>query len=439
MDHDHSKNRKKGRRKPGRPVYIFAGIVACLAVVAGVWLSNEYKLRKSIEAANKTAEYTAPAPETITPEEMNQQLKDAGMTMDESGNVGLEGVDMNRLMEMMQSAMSESKGTLPGGTLPEGEVPEIKCRKTENGTLVYNINGWDTTERPDLFSGKELYYNGKHYKRNTAIKAWLILGVDNKGSLQIDRDISEIGLSDGIFLVAENTAKNRVHIIQIPRDTMTIITDTDENSDPIGYRLDHLTRAWMYGDNHEKSGKYAVEAVSKVMGGIKINGYMAGSIDVINELNNYIGGVEVTIEDDGLEVADPEFVKGATVLLTGDQAEKFVRRRDVDVRYTAMTRMSRHRQYAIAFENKVAELAKRDSDVVPGIFSLIEDNIQTDMDKGTYLKIAMDAALGEPLSDKDFSTFEGKNLFNEEEQLDEFWPDYEQVDQLILDTFFREV
>jgi anionic cell wall polymer biosynthesis LytR-Cps2A-Psr (LCP) family protein len=74
--------------------------------------------------------------------------------------------------------------------------------------------------------------------------------------------------------VAENTAKNRVHIIQIPRDTMTTITVTDDNSDPIGTKIDHLTRAWMYGDNHEKSGRYAMDAVSGVMGGLKINGYM---------------------------------------------------------------------------------------------------------------------------------------------------------------------
>ncbi len=439
MGRNHSS--EKYKKKQSKPVVIFAGIVAFLAVVTCVWLFNQYKLRKAVEADNeKTAVYTTGAPETITPEEMNQQLQEAGMTMDESGNVGLEGVDMNRLLEMMQSAMSESQGALSDGTLPEGGIPDIKCKKSEDGTLIYTVNGQETTERPELFGEKELYYNGKHYKRNTAIKAWLILGVDNKGSLQIDRDVSEIGLSDGIFLVAENTAKNRVHIIQIPRDTMTTITVTDINSDPIRTEVDHLTRAWSYGDNHEKSGKYAMEAVSGVMGGLKINGYMAGSIDIINELNNYVGGVEVTIEDDGLEVADPAFVKGNTVLLTGDQAEKFVRKRDVTVDFTAMTRMSRHRQYAIAFENKVVKLAKKDSDVIPGMFSLIEDNIVTNMDKGTYLKIAMDAVMSsEPLSDKDFSTFEGENLYNEEEQYDEFWPDYEQVDRLVLDTFFREV
>ena len=436
MGSNHRYDRNKIRHRPGKPVYIFSGIIALMAVVASVWLYNEYKLRKSIEAANeKNNVYTTGAAETITPEEMNEQLKAAGMTMNEDGTVGLDGVDMERLINMMQSAAVESEGA---GN--EGGIPDIKCRKSEDGILIYTVNGRETTERPQFFGQKELYYNGVHYKRNTAIKAWLILGVDNKGSLQIDRDISEIGLSDGIFLVAENTAKNRVHIIQIPRDTMTTITVTDENSDPIGTAVDHLTRAWMYGDNHEKSGKYSMDAVSGVMGGLKINGYMAGSIDIINELNEYVGGVEVTIEEDGLENVDPSFVKGANVLLTGNQAEKFVRSRDTTVDFTAMTRMSRHRQYAIAFGNKVIKLAKKDSDVIPGMFSLIEDNIVTNMEKGTYLKIAMDIALnGELLNDSDFSTFEGENRVNHEADKDEFWPDYEQVDKLVLDTFFRQV
>ena len=424
------------RKTARKPVLIFVGIIAIISLMTCVWLVNQYKLRKAVEAANeKNAVYSFGTAETITPEEMNEQLRAAGMTMDEKGNVGLEGVDMDRLINMMESAAAESAGA---GN--EEGVPDISCRKSEDGKFIYTVNGRETTERPQLFGEKELYYNGVHYKRNTAIKAWLILGVDNKGSLQIDRDISEIGLSDGIFLVAENTAKNRVHIIQIPRDTMTAITVTDKNSDPVGTEIDHLTRAWMYGDNHEKSGKYAMDAVSGVMGGLKLNGYIAGSIDIINELNDYIGGVEVTIEDDGLEAADPAFVKGATVLLKGDQAEKFVRRRDITVDFTAMTRMSRHRQYAIAFENKLRKLAKRDSEVIPGMFSLIEGNIITDMAKGTYLKIAMDAVLsGDPLSDKDFSTLEGENLVNHEKNKDEFWPDYEQVDRLVLDTFFRQV
>ncbi len=433
MRQDYEKEMKDLRRKQNRPIKIFIGIVVLATVFGGIWIYNQYKIRKAVEAADAQYIYAESQAQEAQSEAMNQQLKDAGFTQDENGVVSIEGMDMDFFNQMLESVHSEA-GDI---TSPDG-VPNIECSKSDNGTEIYTVNGIVTTERPELFGSKELVYNGVTYKRNTAVKAWLILGVDNVGSLQEDRDISEIGLSDGIFLVAEDTAKNKIHIIQVPRDTMTEITVTDDNSDPVGTKIDHLTRAWMYGDNHEKSGKYAMEAVSKVFGGLPINGYMAGSIDIINELNNYIGGVEVTINEDGLEVADPAFVKGATVLLQGKQAETFVRKRDTSADFTAMSRMSRHRQYAIAFENKVIEMQKKDSDIIPGMFSLIENNIITDMSKGTYLKIAMDAVLKDkPLSEEDFSTFEGENVVNHEEKLDEFWPDYTQVDQLTLDTFFR--
>jgi len=433
MKQDYEREMQKLRRKQGRPIRIFVGVIMLALVFGGIWLFNMYKVRKSIEAADAQYIYAESEVQESQSEAMNQQLKAAGFTQDENGAISIEGIDMDFFNQMVASVQSQA-----GDTASADGIPNIECSKSADGTVVYTVNGAATTERPQLFGNKEVVYNGVTYKRNTAVKAWLILGVDNVGSLQIDRDISEIGLSDVIFLVAEDTAKNKIHVIQVPRDTMTEITVTDDNSDPIGSKIDHITRAWMYGDNHDKSGRYAMEAVSRVFGGLPINGYMAGSIDIIDELNEYVGGVEVTIEDDGLEQFDPSFVKGNTVLLEGELAEKFVRSRDKSVDFTAMTRMDRQRQYAIAYENKVIKLQKQDSDTVPGLFKIIEGNIVTNMEKGTYLKIAMDAVLkDEPLSKDDFSSFEGKNVVNHEENLDEFWPDYTQVDQLTLDTFFR--
>ena len=436
--------RRHRKQKPlrDRPIAlrIFVGVVALALVFGGLWLINLYKIRKTVEAANAQyhSTYGAAEESTVSEEQMNRQLQAAGLTMDDDGNISMPGVDMDAMLKMMESM--GMKAGFDESSLDPDSVPEIESTRSEDGTVTYRVNGTEISDRPHLFNFKEVVYNGVHYKRNTAVKAWLILGVDNKGSLQIDRDISEIGLSDGIFLVAEDTSKNKVHIIQIPRDTMTTITVTDDNSDPIGERVDHITRAWMYGDNHAKSGKYAMDAVSGVMGGLPINGYMAGSIDVIKLLNDYIGGVEVTVEEDGLEKADPAFIKGETVLLEGDMAEKYLRARDKSIDFTAMTRMDRHRQYAVAFENKLLKLQKRNSDTIPGMFDLIEDNIMTDMSKGTYLKIAMDVAVKDgALTENDFSTFEGRNVVNEAEQLDEFWPDYTQLDKLTLDYFYRQI
>ena len=428
MKHETTSNEKtRLRRQRRRPMYLFLGAIVFAAVVGGAWTLSQYRARRLVEESNALNPVYGTAPTAV---DANQQLADAGMTEDASGNLGLEGVslDTQYLNDILESAENA-----------QSQLVDIECTKGADGSVSYTVNG-DATERPHLFNLDEFIYNGVHYKRNSAVKAWLILGVDNKGSLQYDRDITEIGLSDGIFLVAENTANNSVHILQVPRDTMTEVTVTDDNSDPIGTEINHLTRAWMYGDNHEKSGTYAMKAVSGVFGGLPIDGYMAGSIDIINELNDYVGGVEVTIEDDGLEKANPAFVKGQTVKLEGDMAERFVRYRDTGVDFTAMTRMSRQRQYAIAFEHAMIAKQKKESSAISGMFDLIADNIETNMDRTSYLKIAMDIATkDQPLSEKDFSTFQGENKVNTEQNLDEFWPDYANVDQLTLEQFFRAV
>ena len=426
---NHSKEQRRHQRR--RPMRIFVGAILCIAAVGSAWTISQYRARKATEAAN--ADNPVYGTED-TAALANQQLAEAGMTEDADGKLGLEGVtlDTDYLAQMLESAAAEQQAN-------QSKLVEINCTKNADGTLSYTVNG-DATARPHLFNLDEFSYNGVHYKRNSAVKAWLIMGVDNKGSLQYDRDISEIGLSDGIFLVAENSANNSVHIIQVPRDTMTEITVTDDDSNPIGTKMDHLNRAWMYGDNHAKSGTYAMKAVSGVFGGLPIDGYMAGSIDIINELNDYVGGVEVTIEDDDLEAANPAFVKGQTVKLEGDMAERFVRYRDTTADFTAITRMSRQRQYAIAFERAIIAKQKKEINAIAGMFDLIEDNIETNMDRTSYLKIAMDDALKDkPLTDSDFSTFAGENRDNTEEKLDEFWPDYADVDRLTLEQFFRKV
>lgn len=429
MKKTNEKSTKETIRRRQRPMQYFIGAVLCIVVVGVAWLCSQYRIRKAIEAANagsgtyRTEEEIAAA---------NAQLSAAGLEADENGQLGLKGVDID--MQAMTDMLASQEAAQSSQSLVD-----IRCTKDADGNVTYTVNG-DATERPHLFNLDEFSYNGVHYKRNNAVRAWLILGVDNKGSLQIDRDISEIGLSDGIFLVAENTANNSIHILQVPRDTMTEVTVTDDNSNPIGTEINHLTRAWMYGDNHAKSGTYAMKAVSGLFGGLHIDGYMAGSIDIINELNDYVGGVEVTIQQDYLAAADPAFVQGQTVKLSGSQAEKFVRYRDTKVDFTAMTRMERQRQYAIAFEKAIIAMQKKDSNAIAGMFDLIEDNIETNMDRTNYLKIAVDAAMKDkPLSDDDFSTFTGENKVNSEEQLDEFWPDYADVDQRTLQYFFREV
>lgn len=78
------------------------------------------------------------------------------------------------------------------------------------------------------------------------------------------------------------------------------------------------------------------EAVSNLLFDLKIDGYLAANISSIALLNDEVGGVTVTIQDEGLDSRDPALTKGRTVRLNGKQAEIFVRYRDITKAQTAI-------------------------------------------------------------------------------------------------------
>lgn len=66
------------------------------------------------------------------------------------------------------------------------------------------------------------------------------------------------GQADGIFLLAQDTARNQIKILLIPRDTITPIMKTDiswsdKNGTELGMDLDHLSLSYAYGDGRRKA------------------------------------------------------------------------------------------------------------------------------------------------------------------------------------------
>lgn len=422
MAKEQSSEKERARRRRQRPLRIFIAAVMITASVGGVWVYHQYEARQLVNAAGQRGQN----PESA--EAFNQQLQNAGFSTGDNGSiVAGQNISQQVLQDLIDLASD-----------PEKQLIKITCTPGEDVSKpAYALNGIAVEERPKVFDHSEFFYNGKRYKRNSAVKAYLVLGIDTARSLKEDFDAHETGRSDGIFLIANDTAKKKVTIIQVPRDTMCdmYVTDYDYNIIRIGQ--DHLTLAWWMGDNHELSGKLATTAVSWLFGGLPIDGYMAGPAGIINRMNDYVGGVTVQVPDDTIEKADPVFRKGETVNLEGDLAEKFVRWRDTDVDGSPMTRMDRQRIYSIAFEKKLIAMQKKDKSALPGLFHVIDDNIITNMEKSTYLDLALDIMMkDDPLSEDSFITPKGEMRMTEH---DEFWPDYADIDKLVLNIFFREV
>lgn len=280
-------------------------------------------------------------------------------------------------------------------------------------------------------------WNGKTYRRNTYIHTILCLGIDRTDDMVGTREPGEAGQSDGIYLIAQDTVRNQIKILMIPRDTMTRIVITDKNNQELGTRVDHLNIAYGYGDGEKLSCDLAKRAVTNLLQGIPIDRYMAVDIVVLSKLNDAVGGVTVTIPTDGMEKRDPAFVKGAQVTLHGDQAEAFIRYRDIERDNSALFRMNQHKEYMEQFFKAVKQKSKEDSQIVTNMFDMIQDYMQTDMPKDEYMKIAIDVLGNGNLGDDNFRMIPGVGTATD--TYDEFHANIQQMIPILLQMFYREV
>lgn len=291
-------------------------------------------------------------------------------------------------------------------------------------------------EMPSEQTENEIIYQGHRYRRNTYVKAILCMGIDRTGRLNEPTVHGSGGQADGIFLIAQDTARNRARILMIPRDTMTEITLTDLSGNVIGEDIQHLALGYAYGDGMEKSCDYMVKAVNGLLEGLRVDGYMAISMSALPIINDGAGGVTVVIEDEGLENASPDFKVGKSVTLNGKQAEKFIRYRDTEEAQSALKRMERQKTYVYGFIRAVQEKSRKDDGVIPQIMNDIEPFMITDMTKDQYMDIALSFLGGnQGIAETDMITLPGEAV--ETSLYDEYHPDGEQIRPVILDLFYR--
>lgn len=278
-------------------------------------------------------------------------------------------------------------------------------------------------------------FQGNVYERNQSVKAILCIGVDSSG--EMERKVTgDGGQADGLFLVAHDVARDQVKILMIPRDTMTPITLTDLSGNILGKTEHHITLAYGYGDGREKSCEWTAEAVSELLYGLRIDGYLAMNTSMIPVLNDMVGGVTVQIGVDGMERRDPELMKGAIVTLQGEQAEIFVRYRDVNIDNSAIIRMSQQRQYMESYLEAVRRKAVQDDQLVTRLMGMVQTSMITDMPKDQYMALGLDLInSGQVLSEDSILTVPGKAVTTE--MFDEFHHDPEETLRIVLDLFYR--
>ena len=229
---------------------------------------------------------------------------------------------------------------------------------------------------------KSLTYNGQEYPMKTHLQTVLLIGTDAVEAYEQTTEgvkpFYNYNQADFLTLLVLDTDNNTAEILQVNRDTMTDVPWLDVLGNYGGTEFKQLCLAFNYGDGGPKSCRNTVSAVSSLLFDAPIDYYMQVPMTAIPVLNDVVGGVPITFQEDMTDI-DPAFVKGATVRLDGSQAEKFVRSRMGLSDDTNTYRMKRQLQYLDSFQKRAREAFHSDSEFMVKLLEKLSDYLQTNL------------------------------------------------------------
>lgn len=217
---------------------------------------------------------------------------------------------------------------------------------------------------------------------------------------------------------------------------MTDIRQYSLDGTDMGLYQTHIGYAYTYGDGGKVSCENLCEAVSLLFGGIPINRYVVTNQDSMPYINNLVGGVEVTVPNNDLAEEYPELYEGAQVTLDDTTIKPFLQYRDTSIDFSNEGRMERQRAFAMSYVNKVKSMDKSHIEKLWDSLDTMKDYLQTSITKNQYINLA-DFIKKSELTDDSFIKLEGQDQVGKIH--DEFYPDEDALQQLIIDLFYEKV
>lgn len=272
-------------------------------------------------------------------------------------------------------------------------------------------------------------YQGTTYVPKEQVETYLLMGIDVEGPAKGNKSYSGGGQADMQLLLVLDNVNQTWQALQINRDSMVEVQVLGVMGDVIQTEIAQIATAHAYGDGTGRSCRNAVAAVSAMLGGQSVDGYMELNMDAVSILNDMVGGVPVTITTDFTAV-DPSLVEGQTITLQGEQALTFVRSRKGVDDQTNLSRMSRQRQYLAALEEK---LSQQDDEFTIEAYDAIADYMVTNIGSGTAVDIGEKMRTYKELP---LLTIEGKS-YTDETGSNAYDLDPDSLQQTILTLFYQ--
>jgi LCP family protein required for cell wall assembly len=263
----------------------------------------------------------------------------------------------------------------------------------------------------------------------------LLLGIDKTQEMMENaQGFRNRGQSDFIMLVVIDRDAKKVSRLMLDRDTITQINTLGVFGTDTGTRSERLSISFSFGDGGDRSARFTVDAVKRVLPGINIDAYVAMNLDAITNLNDVVGGVTVEVAGD-YSAVNPDWVIGKTVTLHGKEAEQYVRTRAAVDTGTNEARMTRQKSFVNALYEEVKNKISHDITFVDTMFDSVEGNLVTNMTRGRMINELNWA------QDYEFTPME---MLSGEHTVDakgfmEFHPDEDNSMQWVLNTYYNNI
>lgn len=277
-----------------------------------------------------------------------------------------------------------------------------------------------------------MQYGGRTWTyREHALTNLLLIGVDWEES---ENTVSGryAGQADFLFLITIDRENKTVSTLQLDRDTMTDIRVYGPFGDYTGIQKTQICLSHAYGKSDVQNCENTVWAVSRLLGGVPIDGYMALDMSGITALNDALGGVTVTLEED-FSALDPEMTKGTTLTLHGMQAETFVRSRMDVGDGTNASRMQRQRTFIRSAEELLDQRMNEDMNYAGTLYDALSGHMTANVERGWLINRAYECRTYQRPDTKNLA---GSRCIGADGFM-EFHADEDALDALLTEMFFE--
>lgn len=275
-----------------------------------------------------------------------------------------------------------------------------------------------------------IFYNGKEYSYNKNLTNILFMGVDKDAKASLSNMPGTSGQADCLMILSMDKSKGTARILQVSRDTMTDVDLFDVSGKYYTSVQAQIALQYAYGNGVQSSCFATKKTVSELLYDLPIDGYLSLNLAAISLLNDAVGGVTVTVPEDYTDI-DPAFTAGATLTLTGEQAEKYVRKRDITVFGSNNGRMRRQMQYIPGLIQAIRKKAGSGGDYYKMLEPVLEPYLATDLSADQLNQLGKYEFLED---ETEYLPGEMK----EGEEHDEFYVDEGKLQELLIKMFYTE-